>query len=239
MSPLRARRRPLSVCLLLLVSFVMSSLALASTGPAPLAGSAATFLAPNQPNAGRVPRVWQVDFTAPGPPSVDLAVPVDLTLDDQATQTRPRPVAFQYSDAYYTRLKIHKYASFATVPLFVTQYVLGKKLYDGNYTGTSVKTAHAWVAGSIGVLFGVNTVTGVWNLWEARKNPNGRTKRTVHGVLMLAADAGFVATGLLAPEADDFASSQDYLNRRSTHRTVAITSRATALVGYAIMIIWR
>jgi hypothetical protein len=238
MSPLRAKRRPLAVCLLLLASFVMSSLALASTGAAPLPASAATFLAPNQPDAGRVPRVWQVDFAAPRPPSVDLAVPVNLALDDQATQTRPRPVAFQYSDAYYTRLKIHKYASFATVPLFVTEYVLGKKLYDFNYTGTSVKTAHGWVAGSIGVLFGVNTVTGVWNLWEARKDPNNRTRRTIHGILMLAADAGFFATAAVTP-GHEFEDFQQSLDRRSLHRTLALTSMTTALAGYVMMLVWR
>ena len=45
-------------------------------------------------------------------------------------------------------------------------------------------------AGIIG-LFGVNTVTGAWNLFgEGRKDPHGRTLRLVHGLLMMAATSG-------------------------------------------------
>jgi hypothetical protein len=147
--------------------------------------------------------------------------------DDQTART----TAFEYSDGYRTRRKIHFMASFATIPLFATQYVLGKKLYDG--TGSSgTRTTHQAVAASVGVLFGVNTVTGVWNLVEARKDPNGRTKRTVHGILMLAADAGFVATAALAP-------GRDGSGNRAAHRTVAITSVALATTGYLIMLLGR
>src|SRR5215210_5605177 len=41
----------------------------------------------------------------------------------------PRPLAIEYSDAYQLRRKIHVYASVATAPLFVAQYVVGKKLF--------------------------------------------------------------------------------------------------------------
>ena len=76
---------------------------------------------------------------------------------------------------------------------------------------------HAGLAASTGVLFGVNSVTGVWNLMEARKDPTHRKKRTIHGILMLAADAGFFATALTIPEHEgDF---QTYQDNRSTHRT--------------------
>ena len=51
-------------------------------------------------------------------------------------------------------------------------------------------------------LFAVNTVTGVWNLSEGRKDPNHRTKRMVHGILMAVADAGFVATGVMTPDSE-------------------------------------
>ena len=87
------------------------------------------------------------------------------------------------------------------------------------------------------MLFGVNTVTGAWNLWEARKDPNGRTKRWVHGLLMMAADAGFLATAMLAP-GDDFAENGGSLSdRRSTHRTVAFTSIGIGTVGYLVMLL--
>lgn len=146
--------------------------------------------------------------------------------------TSPRPTAFEYSDAYNVRRKIHFYASFATIPLFVTQYVLGDKLYDGT-SGGSTKSAHSAVAGGMAALFGVNTVTGVWNMWESRKDPNAGKKRFVHGFLMLGADVGFVATGMLAP--DDEGGGDN----RSTHRTVAITSMAVATASYLIMLIGR
>jgi hypothetical protein len=143
----------------------------------------------------------------------------------------PRPMAFEYSDGYRVRLKIHKYASFATLPLFAAQYAVGQKLYDGN-ASDSLRSAHSALAASTAVLFGVNTVTGVWNLYEGRKDPNGRTRRTVHGILMLAADAGFVATGLLAPDDEGEGGGS-----ASTHRTVALTSMAVATVAYLMMLI--
>jgi hypothetical protein len=144
----------------------------------------------------------------------------------------PRPRAFEYSDGYRTRLKIHKYASFAMLPLFIAQYAVGQKLYDGN-ASDSTRSAHGALAASTAVLFGVNTVTGVWNLGEGRKDPNNRTKRMLHGILMLAADAGFVATGALAPDDDEGERG----GNRSTHRTVALTSMGVATVAYLMMLI--
>ncbi len=154
---------------------------------------------------------------APGPPA-----PLPAT---------PRPKAFEYSDGYRTRLKIHKYASYATLPLFVAQYAVGQKLYDG--TGSeSTRSAHGALAAGTAALFAVNTVTGVWNLAEARHDPNHRTKRTIHGILMLAADAGFVATGMLAPDEEGEGGGS-----RSTHRTVALASMGVATVAYLMMLI--
>jgi hypothetical protein len=148
----------------------------------------------------------------------------------------PAPVVppFEYSDAYKTRLKIHKIASFATLPLFATELILGQSIYnDGG--GGGKKDAHVAVGASIGVLFGINTVTGVWNLLESRKDPNGRTKRIVHSVLMLAADAGFVATAALAPDSEHGSVSDD----RGAHRAMAITSIGLATTSYLIMLLTR
>jgi hypothetical protein len=147
--------------------------------------------------------------------------------DPQATPGA-RPVAFEYSDGYYKRLKVHKVASFATLPLFITQFALGQKLYSGDY-GDGTKDAHTAVAIGTATLFGVNTVTGVMNLWEARKDPNKNTKKKVHGIMMLTASAGFVATGFLAP--DDEGEGD-----RSAHRAVALTSMGIATVAYLIML---
>jgi hypothetical protein len=158
------------------------------------------------------------------------------TAAPQAMPAR-RPVAFEYSDGYRTRLKIHKYASFATLPLFVAQFAVGQKLYDCN-ASDGTRSLHTALAVSTGALFGVNTVTGVWNLSEGRKDPNHRTKRMVHGILMAVADAGFVATGLMTPESEyDEFGSEGGGTSRSTHRAVALTSMGIATVAYLIMLI--
>jgi hypothetical protein len=163
-------------------------------------------------------------------PSIRSSLAVQGAAPTSSAQapTSPRPMAFEYSDGYRTRLKVHKYASFAMIPLFVAQYAVGQKLYD--YEGSdSTRSAHTALAASTAVLFGVNTVTGVWNLSEGRKNPNHRTKRMVHGILMAVADAGFVATGALAP--DDEGGGN-----RSTHRNVALASMGVATVAYLMML---
>jgi hypothetical protein len=130
------------------------------------------------------------------------------------------------------RRKIHVYASLATLPLFATQFVIGQKLFDGG-SSSGMKSAHTITGVGIGALFGVNTVTGVWNMWEARKDPNGRRRRLIHGISMLGADAGFFATGMLTPD-DDGGDSN-----RSLHRNVALTSMAIATGSYLYMVFTR
>ncbi|MEP7118023.1 MAG: hypothetical protein ABI880_10595 [Acidobacteriota bacterium] len=188
--------------------------------------------------------VWQLDF-GPAPPApvpaprvmsplaaavaLDLAavtVPLEAVQDAQAPVRRP--VAFTYSEGYELRAKIHKYASFLTLPIFGAQALLGLKLDQGS-TSEPVRATHAAIATTMVGLFGVNSVTGVWNLWEGRANPSGRGRRLLHGVLMLASDAGFVATGLLAP-------TNDGGGNRGAHKAVAFTSIGTATLGYLIML---
>jgi len=179
-----------------------------------------------------------------GRPDLTAAVPTGaLTLRasallaaqsaDAPPALSPRARAFEYSDGYRARLKVHKYASFATLPVFVAQFAVGQKLYNG--TGSdSTRSLHTALAAATGVLFGVNTVTGVWNLSEGRKDPNHRSKKMLHGILMMAADGGFVATAALAP----------HLHRRNgptgispaTHRAIALTSMGVATVGYVMML---
>ena len=179
--------------------------------------------------------LWAVNFEA-APVS---AVPLSLTpgyTDSQAAAPR-RAVAFEYSEGYKTRAKIHKIASVATLPLFAATWAMGQKLYDNPGESDSNKGVHAFLGASTGVLFGINSVTGVWNLMEARKDPSHRTKRTIHGILMLAADAGFLATALTLPDSEG--SYDSYNSQRSTHRTVALTSMGIATVGYVMMLLGR
>jgi hypothetical protein len=153
--------------------------------------------------------------------------------EEARTQTAAPAVATEYSDAYHLRARVHRIASFATLPLFATQGFLGQSLYNSSSSGK--KTAHAVVGAAIGGLFGVNTVTGLWNLVEARKDPEHRKLRWAHGLLMMGADAGFLATGLLAPDNEGRFSTSTH--SASTHRAVAFTSIAVATTGYLIMLV--
>lgn len=146
----------------------------------------------------------------------------------------------EYSDGYYTRLRIHQLASYLTVPLFAAQYLSGRALWKNPDSHGLARDAHGPLAAAVAGLFAVNTVTGVWNLWESRKDPNGRTRRWVHGLLMLAADGGFVAVGATAPD-DDFRENggSGQSSGASTHRDLAIGSMAVALSSYLMMLVWK
>jgi hypothetical protein len=151
----------------------------------------------------------------------------------------PQPLhagAIEHSDAYVTRRKIHKIASFATLPLFATELVLGQNLYNTPSTG-GIKAAHILVGTGIVGLFGVNTVTGVWNMFgEDRQDPNGRMLRLVHGLLMLASDAGFAATSMTGPNSDSQRQALTYESRAALHRNLAVASISVGTAGYLIML---
>ncbi len=190
--------------------------------------------APAAPALGR-DDVWRVEFGAGSVPEgvaplastsrLDVATAFAMAQDPA---TARRPVAYVYSDGYEVRAKVHKYASYLTLPLFAGQYLLGRKLDEGR-APESVRATHAALATTMVGLFGVNTVTGVWNAIEGRKNPNGFRRRLAHSLLMLASDAGFVATGLLAP-------TNDGGGNRDRHKQLAIGSIGAATAGYLLML---
>lgn len=173
------------------------------------------------------PRIAPLGFSERPQDAVD-----NLVARDTVVRKRARPRAIEYSDAYYTRLKIHRIASYAELPLFATEWVVGQRLLNEERTGfpsDGLKTTHTTVALGLGALFTINTLTGGWNLWESRSDPAGRTRRIIHSVAMLGADAGFAlagATGGNANETDTGASH---------HRTIAISSIALATAGTAMM----
>jgi hypothetical protein len=177
------------------------------------------------------------------PPAVPAPAYVALTEPLAADTPRARPRAFVYSDQYATRLTIHKWASWAMLPLVAGEVVVGQKLYT-RPAGTEggLRDLHSTLAGGIGALFAVNTVTGAWNLWEARKDPNDRTRRWIHGLTMLAADAGFLATAAAAPD-DDCGEGGGVCppnsRRAGTHRTLAITSASLATASWLMMLVWK
>jgi hypothetical protein len=166
--------------------------------------------------------------------SIAKAFSASAALSDDPQSPAPRPVAFEYSDGYKTRAKIHKYASFATLPLFATELALGQSIYNNPSEGK--KSAHIAVGTGIIGLFGVNAVTGVWNLVEARNDPHGHTRRLVHGILMLASNAGFVITPMVAPSHERF-DRGGTSGSAATHRAVALTSIGIGTAGYLTMLI--
>jgi hypothetical protein len=183
--------------------------------------------------------VWRVDFAAASGAAAPSVVPVDLTASPADLLAAAQPVhaaAIQHSDAFLTRGKIHRYASYASLPLFATEVYLGQSLYNSADPQKN-KGAHIAVGTAIIGLFGVNTVTGAWNLFgaEGRSDKQDRTIKLVHGLLMMAADVGYVATVATAPHSHrGTIPSQSAM---SLHRNVALTSIALGTSGYLIMFV--
>ena len=163
--------------------------------------------------------------------------PVGAPDSSAAGQNAPavHPGAITYSDAYQLRAKIHKYGSFATLPLFATEFALGQSLYNNPSNADTKKGLHAAVGTGIVGLFGVNSVTGIWNMVEDRHNSEGHKLRLIHGLLMLTANAGFVATAATAPHAEGrrFPASP---SNRALHRDLALGSIGVGTIGYTLML---
>lgn len=146
--------------------------------------------------------------------------------------------SIEYSNGYYVRLKIHKYASWAMLPLFIGSYATGSDLINnGNNASSFSKDWHGFFAGATAALFAVNTVTGVWNLIESRHDPAGRTRRWVHSIAMFVASIGFVATGATAPQVEGGDVGEG--GNASTHKALAITSMSIATASWLMMLIWK
>ncbi|HEX4560254.1 MAG TPA: hypothetical protein VH113_00365 [Gemmatimonadales bacterium] len=169
-------------------------------------------------------------------PAVTSAAPAVLFMTATADTGRRRPRAIEYSDFYGVRLQIHRVASYATLPLFIGEFALGQSLYNHPPGSSATLTAHQITALGLAGLFGVNTVTGAWNLWESRHDPNDKTRRYIHAALMFISDAGFVAAGASAPGSRRVVADP---SAATTHRTIALTSMGVALVGYGMMLIWK
>ena len=170
--------------------------------------------------------------SAPIQPSrlVDRRIPVaQLPLSHATEAPTFAHGRVDYSEWYYRRLDIHRWGSYAMLPLFIAQYVAGSQLESGGEDNWA-EDVHPMLAGGVAALFASNTVTGVWNLWDGRQDPTDRTRRFLHAGLMLLADAGFVATGILADAAEDDGSGA------GAHKTVAIASMTLATLSWAIML---
>ena len=149
-------------------------------------------------------------------------------------QDDTRPLAIEYSEGHETRAKIHKYVSWATLPLIGTEFWLGQRLYDNPGSDDDLRGVHGTVGAGLIGLFAVQSVTGVWNLLEAGSAP-GHKKRLTHGLIMLAAEGGFIAAAAMAPGHSRTGISLDA--DRSTHRTVAVVSMGVGTAGYLWMLL--
>lgn len=189
-------------------------------------------LFPHQPARN----LWHVDWLSATAEPATVTTTRGLILEASVLQqTTAQPVhaaAVEHSDGYLMRAKIHRYASYATLPLMATELALGAAIYDGD-SGWK-KGMHAAVGTGIVALFGANTVTGVWNLFGESWNDAGRGRRLVHGLLMLAADAGFAATAMSTPSEH---SGLSFTADRATHRNLAITSIGLGTTGYLLMLL--
>lgn len=152
---------------------------------------------------------------------------------ERDTVPRRRPKAVVYSDFYGTRVRIHKALSWTMLPLFAVSYLTGDQLLrQGSDAPRPARLIHPIAATGTAVLFGANAITGSWNLWESRRDPNGRVRRYVHSLLFMAASGGFAYTGtVLANEA------QESQARRTMHRNVALASVGTSTASWLLMLV--
>ena len=171
---------------------------------------------------------------AAAPASVLFAPPLLNAHLASADTARRRRRAVEMSDAALLRLRIHRYASYTVIPLFALQSIAGNQLVQADNGGVErpawAKSTHGFGAAALGTVFTVNTITGLWALYDARTNEEGRARRWAHSLLMLASDAGFTYTGIKLSDDAKHSSS-----RRDQHRNLAYASMGTALVGYGIM----
>ncbi|MFI5243763.1 MAG: hypothetical protein ACHQQR_00940 [Gemmatimonadales bacterium] len=188
---------------------------------------------------------------APAPlagPLIDQPVGVGAAAAAAGDSTpRRRRKAVEVSDLYAIRLTSHQVASYATLPIFAAQAVVGQQLYvaenNGNRPSQVLRGAHDAIAVGLAGLFAVNTVTGGWNWWETRSQEEGRTWRTVHAALMLISDGGFAYTAWLGNGArfsrgGNNGNSVSYGTNaaRTLHKNWAIGSASVALASYVMML---
>lgn len=212
----------------------MLTLLLALAIQAPMPPTAATAPADTTPALrAAADTVLQVDRFVP---SVAVLDPVAFALiaprlDDT---TRMPQQLVEYSELYGIRADIHRALSWAMIPLFVGSAYTGFQLRNkGDDAPQWTRDAHGPLAGATAVVFGMNTLTGLWNLIEGRKDPDGRAKRIVHGAMFLAAGAGFAYVTAAGDNIRSTGRSNHW------HRDVALGSMAVSVTSWALMALFK
>jgi hypothetical protein len=144
---------------------------------------------------------------------------------------RPRPRAIEVSDWYHRRLVVHRWLAYTSLPAFGFQYAAGQQIWSkGPAAPAWARTGHRIGAATLGGIFTVNTVTGLWNLWDSRAVTEHRGLRYMHALSMLVADAGFTYAGAVLSEQ----AERDFEKRRQ-HRAVALTSIGISVTSGVLM----
>lgn len=204
----------LSVLARLLPALSAGPVAVIDTAPAPATVAAETTTASM---AGYI-----IDWNA-------LKGTASGTIDTARTRTRTRLV--EYSGFYRSRLKLHRILSYTMIPLFIGSYLTGEEILKNRTNPPKwAATLHKPFAYATGAVFTVNTVTGLWNLWDGRKNPEGQVKRTIHSLLFMAATAGFTYAGTSL--AHDAKNRDD---RNHFHKTIAMASMGVSVLSWGMM----
>jgi hypothetical protein len=196
---------------------------------------AAAVLAPSDTTLARraaADTVLQVDRFVPNVAAIDPAA--FALVAPQMNDTTRIPQLVEYSELYGLRADIHRVMSWAMIPLFAGSAYTGFQLRNkGDAAPKWTRDLHGPFAGATAVLFGMNTLTGVWNLIEGRKDPEGRGKRILHGVMFLAAGAGFA----YVTAAGDNIQSTGRGNH--WHRDIALGSMAVSVTSWALMALFK
>jgi hypothetical protein len=178
-------------------------------------------------------------------------LPVAVVLDDRAgvpgvgaliPDSVRRHRAVMLSDGYYKRLDVHRIIGYGTLPLFVLEYLGGQKeLEKGSAAPLWADKLHKPAAYLLAGAFTVNTVTGIWNLAEASRVQQGKPRRWVHSVLMLASDAALVYGISKAPTVRqiDARLAAGKHGGFTPHKSFTLASMSLATVGYLMMYIWK
>jgi len=185
-----------------------------------------------------LPAVARADDPAPilarrPVPVVPAVAPSRQATVDADSTPRPRAKAVEYSEWYGRRVTLHRWTAYATLPAFAWQYYLGDKLINGTAT-QGQRDAHSANAALLAGLFTVNTATGLWNLWDARKDPNDRAARFLHTAAMLAADGIFLYAGTMLDDDGPTTGA-----RKRQHRSLALTGMGITVASGTFMRFFR
>ena len=162
---------------------------------------------------------------------LSFAAPVAGPVDTAHSPLQGRPKAVEVSEWYGRRLTIHRRLSYAIIPMFGFQALAGRQIWDkGDLAPEWALTGHRVGAAAIASAFTVNAVTGAWNLWDSRSTDEGRGRRYLHAVSMLAASAGFTYAGAVLSEQAETDSG-----KRKLHWQVAVSSMGLTAVSGVLM----